>query len=126
MAEDHPRILVVDEESEALLHLYDLLSKEGFHVEGSSSALDALGRIRRRAPTVVLANVRMSEMGGLELLDRIKRVSPKTRVILLGSFGDETMRARALEKGGEELLSKPLSSETLLRTIGRVLERSTP
>jgi FixJ family two-component response regulator len=122
MADEKPRILVVDDNSDTLLYLYDLLSSEGFHVEGSSSAVDALDHIRRRAPGVVIANVRMPEMNGVELLERIKRVSTKTRVILLGTLGDEAIRLKALEKGGEEFLYKPISSENLLRALGRVLE----
>lgn len=122
MAEEKPRILVVDDKSDTLLYLYDLLSSEGFHVEGSSSAVDALDHVQRRPPGVVIANVRMPEMNGLELLERVKRVSTKTRVILLGALGDEALRTKALERGGEDFLYKPLSSENLLRALGRVLD----
>jgi two-component system C4-dicarboxylate transport response regulator DctD len=125
MAEDKARILLVDDESDTLLYLFDLLTSLGFNVEGSSSALDALGYLSRRAPAVVISDVRMPEMDGLELLERIKRVAPKTRVILLSAFADEVLRKETIEKGGEDLLSKPLREEDLLRALGRVLEGTT-
>lgn len=124
MNEGKCRILIVDDESDTLLYLFDLLASEGFQVEGSSSALDALSNVSRRACDVVISDVRMPEMGGLELLERIKRVAPKTQVILLSAFGDDVMRKETIEKGGEDLLQKPLRGDDLLRTLGRVVERS--
>lgn len=122
MAEEKAYILVVDDESDTLLYLYDLLSSEGFHVEGSSSAQDALDFFRRRVPDVVITDVRMPEMDGLELLERIKRVAPRTRVILLSAFSDDVMRKETIEKGGDALLNKPLRNEDLLRAVGRMVE----
>jgi CheY-like chemotaxis protein len=126
MAQGKPRILVVDDESDALLFLFDLLSGEGFRVDGSSSALDALGYIARRMPDLVLADVRMPEMDGLELLERIKRIAPGTRVLLLSATTDDTLRREALARGGEDLLEKAMDGGALLRVIRRILEGLTP
>jgi CheY-like chemotaxis protein len=126
MVQGKPRILVVDDESDALLYLFDLLSGEGFRVEGSSNALEALGYVARRMPDLVLADVHMPEMDGLELLDRIKRMAPKTRVILLSAIVNETTRREALARGGEDLLQKPVDGRALLQAVSRVLEGVTP
>jgi len=122
MADERRRILVVDDESDTLLFLFDLLSAEGYFVEGSSSALHALGDIRRRPPAVVLADLRMPEMDGLELLERIKSIAPKTRVILLSAFGAEGIGNEVLLKGGEAFLEKPIQGHQLLRLLDRVLQ----
>lgn len=119
MGEEKPSILVVDDESDTLIFLFDLLSAEGYDVLGSSSPLDAIGHIRRRSYDVVLADVRMPEMDGLELLERIKAVSPKTRVIMVSAFGDDTIRDAALRKGSEAFIQKPLLRGDLLRILGR-------
>jgi len=124
MTDERPRILVVDDESDTLLFLFDLLSNEGYFVEGSSSALNALGDIQRRPPAVVLTDVRMPEMDGLELLERIKTISPRTRVILLSAFGAEGMKNEALRRGGEAFLQKPILGHDLLRVLGRVMQGS--
>jgi CheY-like chemotaxis protein len=124
MSDERPRILVVDDESDTLLYLFDFLSTEGYFVEGSSSAVDALELVRRRPPAVVLADVRMPEMDGFELLERIKGISPKTQVILLSAFAGETLREETLRKGGEAFLPKPLEGGKLLRVLGRVMQGS--
>jgi DNA-binding response OmpR family regulator len=126
MAQGKPRILVVDDESEVLLYLFDLLSEEGYRVDGFSSAIDALRTIARRTPDLVLADLGMPEMDGLELLERIKRLAPRTRVILLGAAPEETMRREALARGGEEVLEKALEGEALLRVVRRLLEGVNP
>ena len=124
MAEEKPSILVVDDESDTLIFLFDLLSAEGYDVLGSSNPLDAIEHVRRRSYDAVLADIRMPEMDGLELLERIKRISPKTRVIMLSAFGDDAIEDATLRKGGESLLHKPFRGEDLLRVLGRLLERT--
>jgi CheY-like chemotaxis protein len=122
MRDEKPRILVVDDESDTLLYLYDFLTSEGYFVEGSSNPADALEDIRRRAPAVVLADVRMREMDGFELLRRIRAAFPKTRVLLMSAYADEGAPAAAAAFGAEAFLSKPIRREELLS----VLERLTP
>jgi CheY-like chemotaxis protein len=117
MTEDKQSILVVDDESDTLILLFDLLSAEGYDVLGSSSPLDAIGHFRRRTFDVVLADVRMPEMDGLELLQRIKQISPRTRVILVTAFADHQMRAEALRRGGDAFLEKPFRGEDLRRVL---------
>lgn len=124
MIDAKPSILVVDDESDSLLFLFDLLSSEGFDVVGSSSSLDALSILRRRLPAAVVLDVRMPEMDGLELLERIKIIAPKTRVILLSAFADDRMRKEAMQKGGEDLLQKPLRSADLLRALEKMLKET--
>ena len=126
MADDKSRILVVDDDSDALLYLFEFLSAEGFHVDGCSSPLETLEYVGRRAPAVVISDVRMPGMDGLELLERIKQVAPKTRVILLSAFYDAGLRNATIAKGGEDLLKKPLANGALLRTLDRVLEANRP
>jgi DNA-binding response OmpR family regulator len=119
MTEEKLRVLVVDDDPDTLLYLCDLLATEGFWAEGSSSALHTLDYIRSRSPEVVIADVRMPEMDGLELLRQIKEVRPKTRVILVSAFGDEKLRTAVMEGGGEGLLMKPLAKGALVRALER-------
>ena len=120
---DRSRILVVADQSDALLFLFDVLSAEGYFVEGSSSALDALGYLRRRPYDAILADACLPEMDGLELLDRIKELRPGTRVILMGG-GAEGVREDSHRRGAEGMLVKPFRKEELLRVLGRALGAS--
>jgi CheY-like chemotaxis protein len=119
MADERPSVMVVDDESDSLLLLFDLLSAQEYDVLGSSSPLDAIEHFGRRTFDVVLADVRMPEMDGLELLQRIKQISPRTRVILVTAFADEKTREEALRKGGDAFLEKPFRGEELLRVLER-------
>jgi CheY-like chemotaxis protein len=120
MQDEKPKILVVDDESDTLLYLYDFLTSAGYFVEGSSNPADALEGIRRRAPAVVLADVRMREMDGYELLRRIRAASPKTRVLMMSAYADEVAPAAAAALGAEAFLPKPIRSEELLSVLERL------
>lgn len=126
MPEAKLRILVVDDESDTLLYLFDLLSARGFHVEGTSNAFEAIEYVSGRMPELVICDIRMPQLDGLELLVRIKRTAPNTRVLLLSAFADESMRQEALARGGEELLEKTMSSEELIKAVARIAEGVIP
>jgi DNA-binding NtrC family response regulator len=119
MQDEKPKILVVDDESDTLLYLFDLLTAEGYFVEGSSNPDDALSGILRRPPAVVLADVRMPGMDGFELLRAIRSVSPKTRVLLMSALGDEEAERDSERRGAEAFLRKPLRRNELLGAIER-------
>lgn len=116
-------VLVVDDEMDARIFLYSLLDSEGYHVATCASAFEALRTVIRRRPEVVIADVRMPEIEGVELLVKIRKVSPETRVILYSAYGDWPMYFETLEKGGDDLLLKPSTGEEILRTVRRVLEK---
>lgn len=120
MQDEKARIVVVDDESDTLLYLYDFLTSEGYFVEGSSSAADALSGILRRPPAIVLSDVRMPEMPGAELLRRIRAASPKTRVLLMSAFADNASPASWAALGAEAFLSKPIRRDELLSVLERL------
>lgn len=115
------RILLVDDETDALLFLYDFLTALGYPVEGASRPVDALKSIRRRPPAALISDVRMPGIDGLELSQKCRSCSPGTRVILLSAFVDEDLERRARRAGAEALLSKPAPVAALLRLLGRLL-----
>ncbi len=120
MSDEKPRILVVDDESDTLLFLYDLLSSAGYFVEGSSNPLDALEDIRRRQPTLVLADLRMPEMDGFELVRRVRAASPKTRVLLMSAVADDAAASTGAAAGAEAFLRKPLCTGELLAVVEKL------
>jgi len=121
MVSEKPFILVVDDESDALTFLFDLLHNEGYMVLAIPSALDALAAIAKRKPELGISDLRMPELDGLELLDRIKRDSPQTRVILLTAHGTRETGRDVLRRGGEAMLLKPSSNGEILRAVRKAL-----
>jgi DNA-binding NtrC family response regulator len=122
MVTEKPLILVVDDESDSLAYLFDLLHNEGYRVLPTSSALDALEHVAKKKPSLVISDLRMPDLDGIELLERAKAISPKTRVILLTAYGDWKMYQDVLRKGGEAMLLKPSSNDEILRTVEKALE----
>ncbi|SRR5579859_3237891 len=122
MVPEQPLILVVDDESDSLAYLFDLLHNEGYRVLPTPSALEALSQISKRKPQLVISDLRMPDLDGLELLDRVKRDSPQTRVVLLTAYGTQAISDDILRRGGEAMLIKPSSSREILRAVRRALE----
>lgn len=119
------RILVVDDEPSVIEIVTFFLEKHGYQVLSASNGQEALERIRVDDPDVVIMDINMPEMDGIEACRRIKR-SPKTRflpVILVTARGDTETRIQGKDAGADDFLDKPVN-ELELATRVRTLLRS--
>jgi len=116
-------VLVADDEQSSRSGLSMLLKDEGFAVETSPDGQHALGRLHELVPDVLLTDLRMPGLDGLELLRRAKELHPELIVILMTGFGDVETAVRAMREGAEDYLTKPLQIEELVLAIERALER---
>ena len=112
---------LVDHDSETLLFLFDFLSNAGFRARASSNVSDALDYIERERPDLVIANVEMPDLGGLDLLRRLRELSPSTRVIMTSARVDWIVYEDLLRCGGA-FVTAPVKGMSLLRAVERVLE----
>jgi len=119
MTDEKPLILVVDDEGDPRVFLFELLESEGYRVATCPDGFEAMKMVARLRPALVISDVRMPGMDGLELLDEIRRTSPETRVILLTAYGTNEMFKEALRRGGSTLLNKPCSNRDLLEAVKR-------
>jgi len=126
MPYSRPAILVVDDEVDARSFLFSLLDSEGFPVTTCEGWNDALRYVAQHKPAVVVSDVRMPDMDGMELLSKIKHLSPGTLVILVSAYADDAMYWETLERGGENLLTKPFRNEELLRAVQEALKEVEP
>ena len=117
-------ILVVDDEVDACQFVASLLESAGYTVACCTGGREALRYVVRNKPDLLISDVRMPEMDGLQLAAEVKRLEPNVRVILYSACGDWPMLCEALGKGCDDLLPKPCPNEEILRTVGRVLERA--
>lgn len=124
MGPEQPLILIVDDESDSLTFLFDLLHNEGYQVLPTSSGADAMAEVARRKPSLVVSDLRMPDLDGLELLDLVKRESPRTRVLLLTAYGTGAIQREVLRRGGEAMLLKPSGNSEILRAVRNALERA--
>ena len=126
MTDEKPLILIVDDENDARGYLYALLDSEGYRVATSTGGMEALKYISGHKPDVVIADIRMPEMDGFELLERIQSASPKTQTILISAHGKREILLQALERGARGFLEKPYRNDRILETVSRVLQGATP
>ena len=123
MAKSKASILVVDDEPAMRLLLSSVLKDEGHDVTAAASGEEALQLIATRHYHLVLTDLKMPGISGLELLEQVKRDDPGTAVIILTAFGTVEGAVEAMRKGALHYLLKPLANPDELRlTVRRVLE----
>ena len=115
------RILVVDDEVSARTALADLLRDEGFDVEMAADAFKALGKYEAFAPHVVITDLQMPGMDGIELMKKIRAGDDPVPVIVMTAFGDVSSAVEAMHAGAADYLTKPLNFEELLVVLKRVI-----
>jgi two-component system, NtrC family, response regulator AtoC len=123
MAKPKGSILVVDDEPAMRLLLSSVLKEEGHDVTAAASGEEALQLIAKRHFHLVLTDLKMPGISGLELLEHVKRDDPGTAVIILTAFGTVEGAVEAMRMGAVHYLLKPLSNPEELRlSVRRVLE----
>ncbi|WP_130931663.1 sigma-54 dependent transcriptional regulator [Pseudomonas sp. Sample_24] len=116
-------VMVVDDESSIRSAVEQWLSLSGFDVQLFSRAEECLAQLPRHYAGVILSDVRMPGMSGLELLAEVQRRDADLPVILLTGHGDVPMAVDAMRDGAYDFLEKPFSPETLLGSLRRALDK---
>jgi two-component system NtrC family response regulator/two-component system response regulator HydG len=117
------RIVVIDDEVNAAAALETLLREDGYEVSRANDARSGLLLVEKNDPDVVLTDLRMPGMDGLELLARIKEIRPETLVILMTAYGTVKTAVKAMKLGAEDYLGKPIDVEELEVVLGKVIEK---
>jgi DNA-binding NtrC family response regulator len=118
------RILVVDDEPSARSGLAKLLDQEQYEVDTAADGLLALDLVAERTPALILTDLKMPNMDGMELIARIREKNPEIPVIVATAFGDVSSAVQAMRAGAEDYLTKPIDFDALLLLVERTLERS--
>jgi two-component system response regulator AtoC len=119
------RVLVVDDEENIRLVLRTLLKKQGYDVEvadGGDSALKALDSFD---PDVILTDVRMPRMGGLDLLATLKAKQHPATVIVMSAYGNVDLAIEAIKAGAYDYVSKPFKPDEIVLALRKAEERET-
>jgi DNA-binding response OmpR family regulator len=111
------RVLIVDDEEELVSALEERLNLRGFQATGVTTGAEALTYIDSTLCDVVLLDVKMPEIGGLEVIMRIKEKHPKLQVILLTGHGSAQDVAKGMELGAFDYLMKPVDIDVLVRSL---------
>ncbi len=120
-----PRMLIVDDESIAQENLARFFSRQGLEVATAGNGKEALDIISARAPfDIVLTDLKMDQMDGLELLDHLSSIAPDTRVIMITGYATVPSAVDALHRGATHYLAKPVDLGELKATVNGVLSHN--
>jgi response regulator RpfG family c-di-GMP phosphodiesterase len=122
-ASDSPTILVVDDEQVIREILADFLTMEGFNVRTAKDGKAALTELSRTHFDLVLSDLKMPNMGGIELLESISHHAPNVVTIIMTGFGTVETAIDAMKRGAYDYIMKPFKMEEVVHTVRRGLER---
>ncbi len=117
------RVLVVDDEENIRLVLRTLLKKHGFDVEVADSGEAALAMLDAFDPDVILTDVRMPKMGGLDLLATLKAKQHPATVIVMSAYGNVDLAIEAMKAGAYDYVSKPFKPDEIVLALRKAEER---
>ena len=117
------KILIVDDEKEFCTSLTDILEAKGYEVESENSGEAAIAKVKEKSFDVILMDIKMPAMNGVEAFKQIKEISPKTAVIMVTAYSLEDLIKEALREGAFGVLRKPLDIDKLIEQIGLAKER---
>ncbi len=116
-------VLVVDDEEMARTNIEHVMRKEGHAVEIAANGKEALEKLAGREFNLVITDLKMEKMDGIQLIESIKHISPLTDVIMVTGHATVDSAVNALTKGAADYLTKPFKLDELRNTVKRILER---
>ena len=120
--EDKPKLLVVDDEEIALENLAYVLNKEGYDVVCLRSGSAALERLKHEEFHVVVTDLRMPKVDGMEIIKRCREWHPDTQLIMITGYPTERSDAEVMDKGAYHLVEKPFRLDEVRRTVAEAIK----
>jgi DNA-binding NtrC family response regulator len=117
------RILIVDDEVNARTALVELLRDAGYEVESAADGFKALGKLADFAPDLVLTDLKMPGMDGVELLAKVQEQAPGVPVVMMTAFGAVDSAVGAMRAGARDYLTKPVNVGELEIVVAREIEQ---
>ena len=123
MSNEICRLLVVDDESIVGKRLKQVFSKIGFEVETYTEAAPAMAAMAEKPFDIVVTDLKMEGMDGMEVLKRVRAMNPRTQVIIITGYASPATAELAQQQGVFEFLAKPFRLDELKQVIFRALEQ---
>jgi CheY-like chemotaxis protein len=124
MAEKNMGKLMIVDDNEGVRHLVSRwLERAGFSVSQAKDGAEALDLIKKEPPDIILADIRMPKINGLELARMVKRDFPDTKVVLMTAYSSPQTIAQAKREGVDDYLEKPFTQDQVEKTAREVMAR---
>ena len=121
---EKPSILIVDDEESILISLASILKKESYRTKTASNGLIALNMLQKAHYDLILTDIMMDDMTGIELLKKTKESFPEIAVLLMTGYANLDTAIEAVRLGASDYLIKPCSKKTIFLSIARCLEKN--
>lgn len=122
MSENINRILVVDDDQTQRIALFEALNKVGYDVVVAENGVMGLELLQKESFVLVVTDIRMPEMNGLELMQKIKMTRPGLPVVVVTAFATVDTAIEAMKKGASDYILKPFPAEVIQETVKRIVE----
>lgn len=116
-------VLVVDDEEIARDNLEYILKKEGYRVSTAANGIEAVNILKAANIDLILTDLKMEKMDGMQLLESVKKISPHTELVMITGFATVNSAVDALKKGAFHYLPKPINLDELRSTVRQLIER---
>jgi PAS domain S-box-containing protein len=117
------RLLLIDDEPDILRVLSMSLKADGYDVISAQSGAEGLAAFENKKPAIVLTDIKMPGMDGIEVLKKVKGINPDVEVIIITGHGDIENAIEALKYGASDFITKPVRNETLSIALKRAREK---
>jgi len=121
-----PNLLIIEDDAAFCQMLQKFLSKRGYEVETSFTADDAKEKFGKNDYDLILTDLRLPDYDGLQLLGDIKKVNPKTQVILMTGYAEVGSAVNAMKKGAFDYISKPFTPDEIVMILDNALKAQVP
>lgn len=112
-----PRMIIVDDEQEVLEELAEVFSEYGYEIDTARGGEEALRKVQEKRPHVMLLDIRMPGMDGLEVLRRVREVAPTLGVIMVTAVNEEGLAKEAMNLGAFDYITKPIDLDYLRTSV---------
>lgn len=120
------KVLIVDDETNMCSIIRDILVEDGYEVMVAGNGREALGVVQKTVPDLIITDINMPCMSGLDLLREVKNLHPQIQFIIMTAFGELETYLKAMNNGAFDYITKPLNIEMLKIMVAKILgqERS--
>ncbi|MEO7315780.1 MAG: sigma-54 dependent transcriptional regulator [Ginsengibacter sp.] len=120
-----PYILIIDDEKAIRKTLNEILGYEGYKIDEAADGEEGLRKFKENTYDLVLCDIKMPKLDGLEFLERAKEINPETPIIIISGHGNIETAVEAVKKGAFDYISKPPDLNRMLITLRNAMEKNT-
>src|SRR3990172_7156783 len=117
-----PEVLIIDDEPLMRISLSDALKAEGYNVASAATGSEGLKEIKETSYDVVITDLRLPEVDGVQILNTCRQISPHTKVLMITAYGSVDTAVEAMKIGAYDYITKPFSMDELILTVKRLVE----